>query len=105
VLIEEKQRVTEEKQHVIEEKQRVTEEKQHVIEEKQRVIEEKQHVIEEKQRVIEEKQRVIEAKDDMIVAIKESSDIAKALAEIVQKPKLVQKWGERVHVFHFFNMS
>ena len=69
-----------------------------VIDEKERVIE---RVIEEKERVIEEKQRHIEAKDDVIVGIKESSDIAKALTEIVQKPKPVQKWGERVHVFRF----
>jgi hypothetical protein len=62
----------------------------------------KQRVIEEKQRVIEEKQRAIEAKDDMIVGmIRESSDIAKALTEIVQKPKPVRKWGESVHVFRF----
>jgi hypothetical protein len=70
-------------------------EKTRMIEEKERVITEKERVIAEKERVIAEKERVIEAKDEMIVEIRESSDIAKALTEIVQKPKLIQKWGER----------
>jgi HD superfamily phosphohydrolase len=71
------------------------------------LIEEKERIIKEKERITEEKERVIEAKDNMIVEIRELSDIAKALTEIVQtrKPKLVQKWGERVHVFRFFNVS
>ena len=68
---------------------------------KERVIEEKERIIEGKERIIEERQRVIKAKDDMTVEIRESSDIAKALKEIIQKPKPVQKWGERVHVFRF----
>ena len=58
-------------------------------------------LIEEKERIIEEKERIIEAKDDMIVGMRESSDIAKALVEIVEKPKPVQKWGERIHLFRF----
>jgi hypothetical protein len=62
-------------------------------------------LIEEKQRVIEEKERVIEAKDDMIVEIRESSDIAKALTEILQKPKPNQKWGESRTCFPFFSVS
>ena len=72
-----------------------------LIEEKERIIEEKERIIEEKQGAIEGKERIIEARDDMIVGIRESSDIAKALVEIVEKPKPVQKWGERIHLFRF----
>ena len=83
-------------------------EKERIIEEKQRVVEEMQRVVEEKQRVIEEKEgkermmeRMIEEKERMIVGIRESSDRLKALTEMAQKPKPVQKWGERIHVFRF----
>ena len=65
------------------------------------LIEEKERIIEEKERVIKEKERIIEAKDDMIVGIRESSDIAKALTTMVQKPKPVGNWGEPIHVFRF----
>ena len=75
--------------------------KERIIEEKQRVIEGKERIMQEKERLIEAKERMIEAKDDMIVEIRESSHIAKALMGIVQKPKPVQKWGERIHVFRF----
>jgi hypothetical protein len=106
VLNDDKKRMVEviekqelERTRMVEEKERVIEkqelEKTRMIEEKERVITEKERVIAEKERVIAEKERVIEAKDEMIVEIRESSDIAKALTEIVQKPKLIQKWGER----------
>jgi hypothetical protein len=75
-------------------------EKERIIEEKERIIEEKERIIDEKQKVIEGKERIIEGKDDMIVGLRESSDIAKALTD-VQKPKPVQKMGERIHVFRF----
>ena len=96
MLIEEKVQ----KERIIEEKQRVIEEKQRVIEGMERIIEGKDDMIEEKERIVEGMERIIEGKDDMIVGLRESSDIAKALTD-VQKPKPVQKWGERIHVFRF----
>ena len=61
----------------------------------------KERIIDLKERIIEEMQRHIDAKDDLIVEIKESSNIAQALMEIVQKPKTVQKCCERLLVFRF----
>ena len=92
------ERIAEEKERNAE---RVIEEKERIIELKERIIEEKERITEEKERIIEEMQRHIEAKDDLIVEIKESSNIAQALMEIVQKPKPVQKCCERLLVFRF----
>ena len=64
-----------------------------LISEKTRIVEERERVIEEKERVIEEKERVIEAKDEVINEVRESSDMATALAENVRKPNPVQNLG------------
>ena len=64
-------------------------------------MEEKERILEEKERLIEAKDVTIKDKDDRIAELRESSDVAQALTEIVRKPKPVQKWGERLHVFRF----
>jgi hypothetical protein len=56
-------------------------------------------LIAEKERILE-KQRVIEAKDDMIVGIRESSDIAKALT-VVQIQSLSRN-GVSAYMFSIF---
>ena len=57
------------------------------------LISEKTRIVEERERVIEEKERVIEAKDEVINEVRESSDMATALTEIVRKPNPVQNLG------------
>ena len=65
------------------------------------MVEEKARMVDEKERMIQEKERFLQAKDDEIVRICESSDIAKALADI-KKPRPVRKWGEGLPDFRFF---
>lgn len=105
MLIGEKERVIKEKQWVVDEKERIMKDKQHVIDEKERIIQEKERVIDEKERIIEANERIIMAKDDLISGLKESSDVAKALKDAVQKPRTIQKWGKQQNVFSFSTSS
>ena len=90
---------------LIGEKERVTEEKQRVVDEMERIIQEKERVIDEKERIIEANGRIIMAKEDLISGLKESSDVAKALKDTVQKPRTIQKWGKHQNVFSFSTSS
>jgi hypothetical protein len=52
-------------------------------------------------RLLEDKDRIAQAKDDMIASLKESSDVAKALNDVVRKTSPFQKWGGFACFFSF----